>query len=262
MKDISIVTVVYNSIALIENTIKSVVKHSTKFNIEYIIIDGASTDGTLEVIDNYKSDIDILISESDNGIYDAMNKAIEIAQGRYIYYLNAGDILLPNVFDSLNSHVRANFDVIYGNILVGENNVIWACKKIDDILSDMAFSHQAVLVKRNILLKTKFDLKYKIASDYDFFIKLFLNQNTFSKTDVVFVKYDTTGISNTNYFSTVKEYVLILAKQAKGINKVIWPFNYIVNKRGFIFFLILEKLKLLNLARIVKSNFRSIIKVV
>ena len=78
----------------------------------------------------------------------------------------------------------------------------------------------------------------------------------------MFVKYDTTGISNTNYYNTIKEYFLILAKHASGINKIIWPFNYLVNKRGFIFFLIIEKFKLLNLARIVKSNFRSIIKVV
>lgn len=261
MKDISIITVVYNSVNLIEKTIHSVINQSNELNIEYIIIDGASSDGTLDIIYEYNNEIDILHSSNDNGIYDAMNKAIEIANGRYLYFLNAGDTLLPHAFCSLISEINSEFDVIYGNVHVGDTNKIWEAKKTNYILLDMVFSHQAVLVKSSILKKYKFDISYKIASDYDLFLKLYFNNYSFCKTNIVFANYDTSGVSNTNYFSTIKEYLMILFKHAKGRDKFVWPIKYLFNKRVFIVFLILNKLHLINLARKLKFNFYSILKI-
>src|SRR5690606_11151151 len=109
---ISIITIVYNNVRDIEYTIRSVMKQ-TYANIEYIIVDGFSTDGTLDVIEKYREEIAILISEKDNGIYDAMNKGLNVATGDYVLFLNSGDELyedmtLEKVFSSAD-----NADVYY-----------------------------------------------------------------------------------------------------------------------------------------------------
>src|SRR5438105_14705 len=115
---ISIITVVYNNVANIEVTILSILNQTYK-NIEYIVIDGGSTDGTLDVIKKYKDKISFWVSEKDNGIYDAMNKGIKVATGEWINFINSGDSYFDN--DVLEKIMEAEYfnatsiDVIYGN---------------------------------------------------------------------------------------------------------------------------------------------------
>lgn len=252
MITISIITVVYNAEFQIEKTIQSVISHISDYKIEYIVIDGNSKDNTLKIIDKYKNHINYLLSEKDEGIYDAMNKAITKCSGHYLYFLNAGDILLPNVFNTLKDPINSNYDIIYGHVQVGNNNDIWECKNIESIFYDMPFSHQAVLVKRYIMTKYNFNTKYKIAADYNLFLNLYLENYNFYKTDTIFSIYDTNGISNSNSIVTIIEYYKVLKTKAKMFDKLIWPTAYLYKKRSFLIYLMLKKLNLLNFGRKLK----------
>lgn len=113
---ISIVTIAYNCASKIEDTIKSVIfqKYDNK---EYIIIDGASTDGTMEVVDRYKDFIDVIVSEPDKGRSDAFNKGIEKATGEYIVMMNAGDLLAEDALNKFANAFEPGYDVIKGNTI-------------------------------------------------------------------------------------------------------------------------------------------------
>ncbi len=117
---ISIVTVCYNAERNIEKTILSVI-NQTYDNIEYIVIDGGSNDGTLSVINKYASKIDKVISEPDKGIYDAMNKGITLAKGDWINFMNAGDSYVDScVLKLVSDNINSNCDMIYGDIILEE----------------------------------------------------------------------------------------------------------------------------------------------
>ncbi len=165
---ITIVTVVYNGINELEKTILSVI-NQTYMNFEYLVIDGASTDGTLDIIKKYEDRIDYWQSEPDKGIYDAMNKAIDLSTGDYINFMNCGDIfaddkVLENVVKNTNSK---NYDLIYGNV-INKWNVGDELKKVDTS-KVMGFCHQSAFTSTNLLKKYKFDLSYKICADRNFY---------------------------------------------------------------------------------------------
>ena len=113
---ISVVTVCYNAVNDIEKTILSVI-NQTYPNIEYLIIDGGSKDGTMDIVNKYKDKIDVIVSEPDKGIYDAMNKGIDRATGDWINFMNAGDCFYNNVaLESVfpRNYESVNFDILYG----------------------------------------------------------------------------------------------------------------------------------------------------
>jgi glycosyltransferase involved in cell wall biosynthesis len=178
---ISVVTVVYNDVYTIANTIKSVVAQ-TYNNIEYLVIDGASTDGTFEVIKQWEESL-TLLCQKDKGIYDAMNKGIEAATGQWIIFMNSGDLfvnekVLENVVEEIEADGE-NYDAVYGDcILAKGNSGVGVLKKSYDfsfIRQGMPFCHQSVLVKTKLLKARKFDLQYKVAADYQFFLRLYLD---------------------------------------------------------------------------------------
>lgn len=178
---ISIITACYNAENTIEQTIQSVLGQTYE-NIEYIIVDGASTDGTMEIVNNYKEQIDIIISESDEGIYDAFNKGARAATGDYIQYLNADDYLIDKfVVDDVYNEMKKLVDVtiIYGGVLC-QNDITglksWINKEIDyeKFRSGNSLPHQAVFTKRETMLEMGlFDTKYEILADYDLTSKIF-----------------------------------------------------------------------------------------
>ena len=153
---VSIITVTYNAEVCLEKTIQSVINQTYK-NIEYIIIDGGSSDKTLSIIKKYKKYIKYWISEPDKGIYDAMNKGIKIAKGDYINFLNAGDFYYENnvlsyLFDNLDKSV----DLLYGDsYLIDQNGVNVRLLKAGvlnryTVKKGMAACHQSIFIKRQI----------------------------------------------------------------------------------------------------------------
>jgi glycosyltransferase involved in cell wall biosynthesis len=178
---ISIITACYNAEKTIKKTIKSVINQSYS-NIEYIIIDGASYDQTLSIITPYKANITHLISEPDNGVYEAMNKGIKLATGDYISILNADDFLVPNVINRLVDTIKSNpADFYCGTVFqvdaLGQNvgrisplpKVDWKAKSI----YEMPWPHISLFCKKEIFTQlNNFDESYKIAGDHHFSMKL------------------------------------------------------------------------------------------
>lgn len=187
---ISIVTVSFNCKAIIEKTILSVINQAYS-NIEYVVIDGASTDGTLDIIHKYESNIDILISERDEGIYDAMNKAISMATGEWIYFLNAGDVFASyNVLEKCHFQNKSEYAAIYGSyysIRKGQRVHIpcdipfWKSKKK---FHGMGFSHQSVFVKTSLARKYPFDLSFKCCADYNMILTIYNTGGMFCNVNI------------------------------------------------------------------------------
>ena len=197
----SIITVVYNGENGIESTILSVLNQDFK-NYEFIIIDGNSTDNTLSIIKQFEEKVDIIISENDLGIYDAMNKGILHSNGKWIYFLNCGDLfhdkfILTKVALELENNI---IDFLYGDCIIKNNftkGKVLKAKNFSYINYGMPFCHQSVFVESNILKNNLFDIKYKLAADYNFFYTLFRNKKyKYKKVELVISIYDFDGVSN------------------------------------------------------------------
>ena len=205
----SIVTVCYNSEKTIENTIISVLKQRYS-NLEYIIVDGCSNDATINLINKYRERLNNLISEKDSGIYDAMNKGINVASGDYIIFMNAGDMFFnDNVLSEIAKTVNNNScDVIYGNVVNefrGKKHVVKA-KDLTRIKYDMVFSHQSVFVKTELAKRLKFDTNYKYAADYGMLLKLFNRGATFRYVEIPISIVDVgSGATYDHFYSSRKE---------------------------------------------------------
>lgn len=211
---ISIVTVVLNDPVGLEKTIQSVINQEYQ-NKEYIIIDGGSREDTLKVIKKYEKYIDYWISEKDQGIYDAMNKGIYLSKGEWISFMNAGDIFVDNyVLTNIFQNVDLNgIDIIYGNTLVKDNITSYIKRSYENpstILKKMIACHQSIFVQKKVYEKFKFDTTYKIAADYDFFLKCYLNNCKFKHIDIYVAEYDLDGFSNNNRIKNSKEYLRIV----------------------------------------------------
>lgn len=208
---VSIITVVYNAVATLEQTIKSVINQSYK-NIEYIIVDGGSTDGSLEIIKKYENSIHLWVSESDNGIYDAMNKGIKLATGDIVAFINADDWYEGNIIEKIALEFQnTESDVIYGNIrriyYNGYETVIKPPSERDlNLYITSCICHQAVFVKRGLFFQYGFfNLNYKIAADYESLLRLFDAGVKFRYMDDTFANYRVGGISSIEYKRCVEE---------------------------------------------------------
>lgn len=173
---ISVITVTYNAGALLRKTIDSVLEQAYP-NMEYIIIDGASTDNSLALISSYGSRIDSVLSEKDEGIYDAMNKGLKLATGEYVIFMNSGDsFYAPDTLNTIFSLPPA--DIYYGQTrlihtdgsdagerwLMAPESITWK-----DFKKGMLISHQAFIVKRD--LAPFYDLRFPLSADVDWCIR-------------------------------------------------------------------------------------------
>lgn len=207
---ISIITVVYNGAKTIEQTVTSVLGQTYK-NIEYIIIDGQSTDGTIDIIEKYKDKISYFISEQDRGIYDAMNKGIAVATGEVIGLLNADDWYDNNAVEYVMRCFRENeTDIVYGQVCrVETDETISTTKKVgllDDLWYFMSIWHPAVFVKRNVYQRIGgFSTDYEIAGDYEFVLRCYCNRMKFTYLDRMLTYFRSAGISNTKYMKCARE---------------------------------------------------------
>lgn len=172
MPYITIVTVVYNGVQTIENTIKSVVNQKY-LNFEYIIIDGGSTDGTIDIIERYRDRINFFKSEPDNGIFDAMNKGLVLAKGEWISFMNSGDMFYTlDILNEVFSKDNDLYHMIYGNVCLYDKNDNYFFKsKTNKIKINLnAICHQSVFIK--VKSHPLFSLDYKLSADHDLIYKL------------------------------------------------------------------------------------------
>lgn len=196
---VSIITVVYNNVQTIEQTIQSVL-NQTYPNIEYIILDGGSTDGTVEVIRRYLDRIAIFISEKDEGLYDAMNKGIGLASGEIVGILNSDDTYDASAVSCVVENFRnQRVDVLYGNVLMMDGTIatkMYDCSDIEELWYRMAIPHPATFVKKEIYVKYgTFDTQYQIAADYDLMLRFYSKGVRFWHIDNVLTYFRLGGVS-------------------------------------------------------------------
>lgn len=197
---VTIVTVVRNGSKYLNCAIESIISQSYK-NIEYIIIDGASTDGTLEIIEQYEYAVQRWISEPDNGIYDAMNKGIRLARGSIIGILNSDDWYEPDTIESVVSAFMAQqCDVVTGDMRIWQDSfefvttkpkISWPCVKY----GIFKINHPATFVTRKIYLDYSFDITYPTTADLKFLLQLILSKKEIFYLRKVLVNFREGGAS-------------------------------------------------------------------
>lgn len=210
---VSIVTVVYNGINHLEKTIISVINQTYK-NLEYIIIDGESTDGTIEIIKKYEKKISFWISEKDSGIYNAMNKGIKSAKGEFLCFMNSADTFYNAsvVEDIFLNKDYSKADIIFGSTYIYKNNKLYEKKpkKLKTIINGrMIFVHQSSFVRTEVLNQNLFNEEYKVNADYDLFLGLYLRKYHFLSINHPVSIYDNNGFSQHAGFQGLKEKLAI-----------------------------------------------------
>lgn len=209
---ITVVTVCYNSASMIEKTLRSVVEQNY-LNKEYVVIDGASTDGTKKIVDRFIDSIDYFVSEPDNGIYHAMNKAVGVAKGEWIIFMNAGDVFVDNaVLEKVSYSLSATIDVLYGDILTSRNTELVLKEAPSEIKSmhRMPFCHQAVFTRTSLLRSFPFDEKYKMSADFKLYKQLNRENATFRRLPLPITIYDRTGLSNSQRARGLGENIAVI----------------------------------------------------
>lgn len=234
MLKFSIITVCYNSEATIEQTVKSVL-NQTYSNLEYIIIDGKSTDRTLELLDKYKSNFDCLISEPDNGIYDAMNKGILNATGDIIGILNSDDVFFDEkVLETVVNEFEKNsaIDCVYGNILFYDSCMqkivrAWRNKPYSKYYFEKGEvpAHPALFIKSKIYKEVGlYKINFKISADQEFMLRILkVHQYKSSYLNKFLVKMRMGGVSTKglqSYITSTKE--IKKAWQSNGLHYPVW----------------------------------------
>ena len=235
---LTVITIVYNNVRDMERTMLSVL-NQTYLNIEYVVIDGRSTDGTLEIIQKYEDRLALLISEPDKGIYDAMNKGLSKATGDYVLFMNSGDEIfaldtVETVFASAD-----DADIYYGETEMyseleqnigrrrhrAPENFSWRSFKYG-----MSVSHQAIYIRRAIT--EPFDLRYQLSSDIDWIIKAAKKARKIVNTRMYVAKYLVGGMSKAKHRQSLIERFDIFSKHYGLIPNVI-NHTIIALKLGF-----------------------------
>ncbi len=220
----SIITVTYNAGKVLEDTIQSVISQ-TYHNVEYLIVDGASKDNTLEIAKKYKDRIHRVVSEPDKGLYDAMNKGIRMATGDYVCFLNAGDKLhendtLQQMVHSLNG-VKKLPDVLYGETaIVDEQGHFLRMRRLEtpEVLNWKSFKkgmlvcHQAFFAKRELAVKEYYDLSYRFSADFDWCIRIMKQAKVLHNTHQIIIDYLNEGMTTQNHKASLKERFCIMVK--------------------------------------------------
>lgn len=191
---VSIITVCYNTEAQLLSTLKSSLNQDYP-NKEIVIVDGGSTDGTPDIIQQHKHHIDRWVSEPDGGIYDAMNKGVRMATGDWVIFMNAGDTFvakdtLTKVF--ADDHGKA--DVLYGDVM--KDGKVKKATPHFRLYHRMLFCHQSSLVRRERALAHPFDTSHRMSADFKFFLTAYQHQATFEYVPLPIAVFDTGGVSN------------------------------------------------------------------
>ena len=221
MPKFSVITVTYNAAGVLEDTIQSVISQ-TYHHVEYIIVDGASTDGTMAIVDRYRSRIHTVVSEPDKGLYDAMNKGMALATGDYLCFLNAGDCFhedetLQQMVHTL--HGTELPDVMYGNTaIVDAEGHFLRMRRLSppdqlnwkSFRQGMLVCHQAFFAKRS--LAVSYNLTYRYSSDFDWCIRVMKKAQSFHYTRLTVIDYLEEGLTTRHHRASLKERFRIMSR--------------------------------------------------
>lgn len=250
---VSIITVIYNAEKALPKTMLSVLKQSCH-DYEYLIVDGKSTDGTMDIVRDFqdrvsKGEFGIQseqyrwISEPDKGLYDAMNKAKDLAKGDFVWFINAGDKIyssetLQQVVDAIDQNPDA--DVIYGQAIIIDQNdevlgerhrIAPATLTKRSLIDGLVVCHQSVIVRRNIA--PQYDLTYKLTADYDWMYRVLDVSRKNVYIDGYLSKFQTAGLSSQRRKQSLKERFVIM-KRHFGLLPTLWSHLCILVKYPFV----------------------------
>lgn len=202
-KKINIVTINLNNKSGLEKTINSVINQTFFDKINYIIIDGGSIDGSIDIIDRYKDYLSYYVSEKDNGIFNAMNKGVSFCNGEYVQFLNSGDNLHDNkVIENIYNELTE--DVVYGNMLVEPLKEKILITKYD-FFGDWFMPHPSTFTKVDLLKKKKLSENYKIISDWIYYYEyICINKLPYKHIDLIVTDFYGGGVSS-NHEECLKE---------------------------------------------------------
>jgi glycosyltransferase involved in cell wall biosynthesis len=234
---LSIVTINFNNSFGLKKTIESVAAQNFK-EFEYIVIDGASTDDSTNIIKKYADIISFFVSEKDNGIYDAMNKGIANAKGDYLLFLNSGDCLcdssiLQKTYDIMEQFPGA--DIYYGDMFIindikGHSNLPWRHPETIDLnfLKIETINHQASLISAKLFQEFGlYPLKYKMAADYWLWLTSLLHDKIFRHLGFPMVIYDLSGASSSNHSLYLQQKAEIWDSMvSKSVDRLLLENNY------------------------------------
>ncbi|MBD5303339.1 MAG: glycosyltransferase [Bacteroides sp.] len=219
MNMISIITITFNAEKTLRRTMESVANQTCR-DYEHIVIDGASRDRTLAIARSYEG-VRIL-SESDRGLYDAMNKGIAMARGKYLLFLNAGDTFSGSeVLEAYAERTRKGDDIIFadtqivdktGTVLGPRHYSAPARLEKDSFAKGMLICHQAFMVKRS--LAPEYDLQYRFSSDYDWTIRCInaADMDKCTNLNMVAINYLSDGLTDRNKYKSLRERYRVMAK--------------------------------------------------
>jgi glycosyltransferase involved in cell wall biosynthesis len=217
-KLITIIVVTYNEKYKLPVLFNSIALQKTD-EIELVLIDGNSTDGTKEIINDYSNIIDYHLSEKDNGIYDAMNKGIINSNGKWLFFIGADDILVESAIENALSIIKnTNKDIIIGNYYENANGTLKLIEQkpfnFKYQLLKGCINHQSVFIKKSIFETFGlYDLNFKLASDYELYLRIpFKYLKKAHKTEHTFTYYNTTGVSSINLNEVYNERRIIIHK--------------------------------------------------
>ena len=218
---ITIITVLYNAVNTVERAIQSILNQNYE-ELEYIVIDGGSSDGTLDVIRKYEDDIAYWISEPDNGIYNAMNKGIDVATGEIVAFLNGDDWYEENTLRYVEENFKDNVEVLAGRVIIHDGSIQRVQKIInnpEDLRIRMIYCHQGIFARKELFNKYgKFDERYKLAADYDWLLRIYNRGIQIRYTDRVLAHFSSGGASSQN-ISTHREIKEIALAALKELEK-------------------------------------------
>ena len=239
---ISIITITFNASKVLPVSLESVASQSFR-DFEHIIIDGASVDNTVAIARSYEGTR--ILSEKDNGLYDAMNKGLRLARGRYVLYLNAGDTFhSTDTLAKYAERAKRGDDIIYGDtVIVDSDRHIIGRRHLTAPLSltfesfskGMLVCHQAFMVRRD--LAPEYDTAYRFSADYDWTVKCIASSDPRKCTNlsIIAIDYLSEGLTDKNKLASLRERYRIMARH---YGKAKTFFNHI----GFIFRALKRKL--------------------
>ena len=212
---LSIITINYNNVDGLKKTIDSVIRQSYN-DFEWIVIDGGSTDGSVGIIEQYAQYISYWVSEPDKGIYNAMNKGIDVASGEYLLFLNSGDCFYGDRVLEECFPIEHKADIVYGDMAFSYGDHVVVHRYPDNLsfkfFLNNSLGHPSSFIKRSLLKEEHYNEQLRIASDLEFWFKTALSNGSFRHLDKVVSVFDTTGISSTNQELDREERQILISK--------------------------------------------------
>ncbi|MFH2135445.1 MAG: glycosyltransferase family 2 protein [Pseudomonadota bacterium] len=206
---VTVITVVFNSKDTLEETICNVI-HQVGVNLEYIVIDGGSKDGSIDIIRKYENSISYWVSEPDDGIYDAMNKGVAHANGDWVIFMNSGDgFFCEQTLARVVAQISGAPDIVYGDVQVIKNGFpvrVIASKKIKVPLRCMPACHQSMMIKTKRLQQYPYDKRISIAADFDNLCRILASGGTVQQIPIVVSQISAGGLSDVKRDEVYKQY--------------------------------------------------------